>query len=140
MTNYIVENKDMLPFKGMSDEDKLKIVNAIIADPPLVEVLCCDDLWREGQGRTVSVGGTYRIKAKATPLNIPWQHIHPQWEWAAMDKDGSVWAYSDKPLLTQGSWSYIDDCVWLSRVMCINTDNINWKISLTERPEGGVTW
>lgn len=40
MTEFIVENKEVVPFRDMSDKDKLVIVNALIDDNTSVELYC----------------------------------------------------------------------------------------------------
>lgn len=137
MTNYIVENKDMLPLKDMSDEDKLKIVNALIDDATNVEVLCWDGEWHHFDGSvasSVGLGYQYRLKAKATPLNIPWEHIKSKYKWTAMDESGSVFVYENKPVIQSDYWYNAEDIACLEDCLNINTDNVNWELSLTKRP------
>lgn len=69
-----------------------------------------------------------------TPLNIPWEYVNPKWKWAAMDKNGAVYFYEKEPAILHeaGSWN---TCCSHTRagVLYINTDDINWELSLTKR-------
>lgn len=137
MTNYIVENKDMLPFKDMSDEDKLRIVNACIASTEHVQYYI-QNHWTNKSDGWIGMDSAYRVKKATelpTPLNIPWEHIHPQWKYAAMDENGNVFLYTSEPFSVKADeqWSCCDmftDTICLN----INTDNVTWELSLTKRP------
>lgn len=139
MTQYIVENKDTIPFKEMSDEDKLKIINALIGEPSSVEVYSGNVSGWDAKADDGCIRGylVYRVRAKATPLNIPWKHIHPQWKYAAINDMGRVVLFKNKPELINNWgpcwWASGDECS-ISGILNINTDNINWELSLTKRP------
>lgn len=135
MTQYIVENKDMIQFKDMSDEDKLKIVNACCNDRDNVQVLYCTDYWKNILMSDVAIDSIYRVRAKATPLNIPWEHIKPEYKWAAMDKNKDVCLFVKEPEVdpVDNYWYAIGNTINID-FMNINTDNINWELSLTKRP------
>ena len=64
-----------------------------------------------------------------------WAMIGEEWKWAAKDEDGRVWFYTKKP--------FIDDDFWISfpgkcaeNVCVLKTNGIDWRRSLTKRPEG----
>ena len=138
MTNYIVENKEMIPFKDMSDEDKLKIVNAVCERSSDLEIYSIGTEygnWTTATSWGIGTLGTYRLKAKATPLNIPWEHIYPQWRYAAMSCRGSLMLFQVEPSLTHNGWfgNTVDYLVG-EHILRINIDNVNWELSLTKRP------
>lgn len=136
MTNYIVENKDMLPFKDMSDEDNLRIVNACIASTEHVQYYI-QNHWTNKSDGWIGMDSAYRVKKATelpTPLNIPWEHIHPQWQYAAMDKNGNIQLFTIEPTLGRSRWcADCSDYLVGSCVFNIKTDNINWELSLTKR-------
>jgi hypothetical protein len=81
----------------------------------------------------------YRIAPKPTSLPIPhkmWAMIDKKWKYAAMDDDGDVFFYNNKPVLTttRGTWC-CDGGGAIGSVLAINIGGINWKQSLTKRPE-----
>ena len=85
----------------------------------------------------------YRIKPKEQKkLNIPWELIKPEFTQAAMDENGEVFVFTEEISLiaTGGYWCFHDRYVGkytiISESLTIDTDGIDWKESLTQRPEG----
>lgn len=92
--------------------------------------------WVTSGTRNVYVNTNYRIKTHELPIaKEMWAMIGEEWKWAAKDEDGRVWFYTKKP--------FIDDDFWISfpgkcaeNVCVLNTNGIDWRRSLTRRPEG----
>ena len=100
-------------------------------------------------GLTLRVPGgggfnNYRIKPKEQKkLNIPWELIKPEFTQAAMDENGEVFVFTQKEIsfiATGRYWCFNDwyggKCISISESLTIDTDGIDWKESLTQRPEG----
>lgn len=85
---------------------------------------------------------TNQNEEKATqenPLFKPeiWEVIDPQFNWAAMDKDGTICFYENKPSCDDDSFWFTDDGDWIEadyRLISINGKKSQWKSSLTKRP------
>ena len=86
----------------------------------------------------------YRIKPKEQKkLNIPWEIIKPEFTQAAMDENGEVFVFTQEEIsfiATGRYWSFNDfdvgEYTIISESLIIDTDGIDWKESLTQRPEG----
>ena len=86
----------------------------------------------------------YRIKPKEQKkLNIPWELIKPEFTQAAMDENGEVFVFTQEEIsfiATGRYWRFNDwyggKCISISESLTIDTDGIDWKESLTLRPEG----
>ena len=86
----------------------------------------------------------YRIKPKEQKkLNIPWELIKPEFTQAAMDENGEVFVFTQEEIsfiATGRYWCFNDLYVGkhtiISESLTIDTDGIDWKESLTLRPEG----
>ena len=85
----------------------------------------------------IAIDAQYRKPHKTVKkLNIPWENIKEDFNFAAMDKDGIVWIYEDYPKIISlhKRWDYsTGDCERVSYIK-IDTDGVSWKESLTERP------
>lgn len=89
----------------------------------------------------------FRIKPKSKyetfegMKNIPWDIIDEKWQWAAMDSDGTVCFYDDKPMIAEydASWvcSASSDNPEFKEVFVgtFVTDGVIWNDSLTKRPD-----
>lgn len=76
-------------------------------------------------------------RARRRQLVIPWEVIKPNFKWAAVDKNGILYAY-------QGDPPELSDDFWMGVVrgdkhslfaLSIDTTGIDWRESLTQRPE-----
>ena len=72
-------------------------------------------------------------------LAIPWEHIKPEYRWAAMDEDEQIFLYEDMPTQQDDDGRLYQR--WISRgdaesakVLNIDTSGISWRDSLVERP------
>lgn len=72
-------------------------------------------------------------------LTIPWGLIQKTYKYAAMDKDGSVYLFDDKPEVKSTYWSNDGKDSYISDIFCKDLlsvpDNSLWKGTLTERPK-----
>lgn len=126
-----VPNHDKVPFKDMTPEERSAIVEAALSHG--VEWWNSKWVFVEKQ-QLLSFKYIYRTVGKK--LVIPWEHIKPEYKWAAMDEDGEVWFFESMPLIDG------DDSYWsCGKMNCkspinIGTTGIYWRDSLVQRPEG----
>ncbi|OCG64037.1 hypothetical protein A9G48_04350 [Gilliamella sp. wkB18] len=77
---------------------------------------------------------------KLTPLPISremWAMIAEEWKWAVLGGNGYVYFFDSKPSIHKFRYEWIDSDGWdgCDSILAINTDGINWRLSLTKRPE-----
>ena len=92
--------------------------------------------------RVLNLDAVYTVTvANLTPLPIAWSMVDPKYNYAAMDKNRTVWFFQEKPTI------YVFDAeieTWRSTnnntftqakgpVLYINTDGVVWYSSLTAR-------
>lgn len=122
-----VPNHECKPFRNMTPEGRAAIVEALIAGELEVNH---GDGWR---GNVATIHALYIYRTRPRQLVIPWGHIKEEYKWAAMDRYGDVYLYKEKPRLISdcfaGEWCY-------TTMLNINTTGIDWRESLTARPEG----
>ena len=102
-----------------------------------VEHFACGD-WHHSPSNYFDFKSTYRIKSHELPITREmWAMIDEKWKWAAEDGSGDVYFYTAKPLISKSAG------IWLSGgdeqcrcALMINTNGIDWRKSLTRRPEG----
>lgn len=92
--------------------------------------------WRASDDKCVYVDSNYRIKSHELPIaQETWAMISEEWKWAAMDVDGIIYFYTNEPLLCKDRFIY-DDGSYTKSIIALDTDGIDWRQSLTKRPEG----
>ena len=92
--------------------------------------------------RVLNLDAVYTVTVRnLTPLPIAWSMVDPKYNFAAMDKNGTVWFFQEKPTI------YVFDAeieTWRSTnnntytqakgpVLYINTEGVVWYSSLTAR-------
>lgn len=128
MKEFLNENKRQ--FRDLTDEEKLLIINEKMKGN--VELLGINpEVWSNAGKDSIAFYIAYRTKP-TKKLDIPWQFINPKFKWAAMDKNGEIYLYLEKPECKDGYFCSIN---YMSLVN-IDTTGIDWKTSLTQRPEG----
>ena len=128
------EEKKML--KDMSAEEIKAIVMALDEDSSQLQYWDkIDCMWIEKKGTLLGAEGIHRIKPKQKrQLPIPWQFVKPEFEWAAMDEDRRIYVFTAEPFIDGDGWYH--ESYEAIAALTIDTTNINWKESLTQRPEG----
>jgi len=132
-----VPNNDKIPFKDMTPEERSILASAWMEDKL--------EAFKDGYGwqsvlstDCLSPRVTYRTKPKQ--LIIPWEHIKPEYKWAAMDKNREVFIFSDEPVKSEDYWwtdsDKVDTTLSSIDVLDIKVDGIDWQHSLAQRPEG----
>lgn len=122
-----VRNEQKLAFRDLTPEERSEIVEALISGD-LEQNL--GDGWKET--RTIHVLYAYRTRPRQ--LVIPWGVIKPEYKWAAMDENGLVHLFGDKPKMYGDG--FVGEIVCNTRALNIDTAGIDWRESLTQRPEG----
>lgn len=122
-----VRNEDKKPFRDLTPEERREIVEALISGD-LEQNL--GDGWKEAR----MIHALYAYRTRPRQLAIPWDVIKPEYKWAAMDNDGMVVLHRTMP--KRVFIGFVSDGECTVDMLNINTAGIDWRESLTERPEG----
>lgn len=77
----------------------------------------------------------YRVAKPSTPMTIPWDAINPKYCYAAKDKNGSIWVYSEKPRTNKSTWGGGENPMPIHELMLgVDPGTVPWDRSLQERP------
>lgn len=132
MKEFLNENKRK--FIDLTDEEKLLIINEKIKGN--VELIRAgNDMWSVAGISDITFNVIYRTKP-TKKLDIPWQFIKPEFKWAAIDENGDIFLHIDKPVLGNSYWLNYAPCKRINDTVNIDTTGVDWKTSLTQRPEG----
>jgi len=76
---------------------------------------------------------------KYTEYTIDWHSIHPRFKWVAIDENGKIYAYVDKPklgitVLFGGVWVYSNDGIRTTTFIGKTTPPDDFTKCLYERP------
>lgn len=100
-----------------------------------VEHFACGG-WHHSPSNYFDFESTYRIKSHELPITREmWAMIDKKWKWAAKDNDGGVWFYVGRPSKSDYCWHEDSEGCALNALV-LNTEGIDWRKSLTRRPEG----
>ena len=127
-------NTELKPYNALTREEKHILLDALIDDN--IEEYGC--FWDKLSGDLFYTHSIYRTKPKEyKKLNVPWQHIHPVYNYFAMDFDGGVYFYEIVPdwLPTHKEWSFSGGLVAQAECLLLDTTGIVAEHSLTQRPE-----
>lgn len=128
-----VPNHERKAFRDMTPEERSAIVEAWISRAGIDVYSHADGGWVEADYEVKLPENAYRTRPRQ--LVIPWEVIKPEYKWAAMDANQRVVFYTEKPRAGVDSW--VTDCYWsCSLLLNINTTGIDWRESLTARPDG----
>lgn len=104
-----------------------------------IEIQDCANEWSAVAACAIYLDANYRIKSHELPITKEmWAIIDKKWKYVALDEDGGVWFYENIPYFGTQNWDVGEGTSVENRVLNINTDGIDWRKSLTERPEEGV--
>ena len=119
----------------MNTEDKIKVMQAFLEGEEIEARVGYEDWWTIADPTWNWASMEYRIKEKDYSLDIPWEFIDDKWKWTAMDDDGLVYIYTEKPLLESDGWWY-QSSQHAPLPLKIKPDVKFWDKTLTERPQG----
>ena len=138
--NKIKNNDSKLTPQNAEQEHLVQMLLAKLQGIPVEFWNDFDQIWGDSSSDSISISVKYRLKPELilTPLPISrelWSYIDKRWRFVAMDENKEICFYEEKP------YTYMSNC-WVSSSdgyskcpLNINTDGIDWKLSLTERPE-----
>lgn len=129
-----VRNEEKKAFRDLTPEERSEIVEEKLRGN--VEAFndadeCME--WRASGSGYIRMASIYRTRPRQ--LVIPWKVIRPEYKWAAMDDSGAVWVYAEKPYANDSAWGSCDGLETID-ALNIDTAGIDWRESLTARPEG----
>lgn len=129
-----VQNHEKKAFRDMTPEERSSLIEWRLQGGKLqcLSNLGNGDFWAEDCGNCIRFDDTYRTVQRK--LEIPWEHIKPEYKWVAMDKSGCVAVFIQKPTAMGGGW--ISGGYAPIPALNIDTTGIDWRESLTARPEG----
>lgn len=130
-------NTELKPYNALTREEKHILLDAVI--DKVAEVWQYD--WEVFTPKTCPVFHNniiYRTKPKEyKKLNVPWRVIDETWKYAAMDDDGELFLFEEKPTWKNNLWiDYLEDgeCIQLYNILKLDTTGIVAEHSLTQRP------
>lgn len=130
-----VPNHEKKAFRDMTPEERSAIVEALI-DRNLEENL--GDGWKKAS----YIHPLYAYRTRPRQLVIPWDVIREDIAWFLVSPKGRKWGvtqscYGTKPILDEDGWICDGGSSWFSLDgLNINITGIDWRESLTARPEG----
>lgn len=132
-------NEEKLPFKDCSREDQHILLDAFLNRK--VEFYSHNSETFINVNNAISPASLhtewiYRTKP-IKRLAIPWEHIKPEYRWAAMDRDGEVYIYDAQPTICKIEFFWGDNGSNYRAVdflSSIDIEGIDWRDSLVERP------
>lgn len=124
-----VPNHEKKAFRDMTPEERSAIVQAKLRGE--AERLSGDE-WEDSDPNSINFNRAYRTRPRQ--LVIPWEAIKPRYKWAAMDENTNVWFFTEKPIAGVDIW--VDGGDYCKSPLNIDTTGIDWRESLTARPEG----
>lgn len=125
-----VPNHEKKAFRDMTPEERSAIVEELLIGG--VDCLNTKGEWAHSMCDAVFAELIYRTRPRQ--FVIPWEVIRPEYKWAAMDESGTVYLFGGKPKMF--SDGFMADIACNTRALNIDTTGIDWRESLTERPEG----
>ena len=127
---------DKLTPQNAEQEHMVQILLAKMQGIEVEFYACHYEKWISSVARDIDLDTNYRIKSHELPITTEmWAMIDKKWKWAVMNEDGEVLFYKEKPYNTGEYW-YTDSCGCTLNILAIDTDRIDWRKSLTKRPEG----
>lgn len=139
-------NTELKPYSKLTREEKHILLDAVIdsnCECFFEDAAINHCGWGNHNGNMEFMPyGVYRTKPKEhKKINVPWQHIHPVYNYVAMDFYGSVYFYEIPPdwLSSHKEWSFNGGLVAQAECLLIDTTGIIAEHSLTQRPERSDT-
>jgi len=120
-------NENKLLFKDCTREDQHILLDAVL-DGKAEYFWIARDMWSKSDSRVPFPEVIYRTKP-IKRLAIPWEHIKPEYKFARLTSGGRLFFYNSNPEL-KSPYRVCES----SDALNIDTDGIDWRDSLVERP------
>lgn len=137
----MISNDSKLIPQNEEQEHLVQMLLAKLQGIPVEYWSTAHDKWIDSNHDAITASAIYRIKLTPLPISRElWGFINKDFRFCVMDRFGLVLFYKERPEIYENEWCIpnkpddSDRC--LAFPLYINTDGINWKTSLTERPEG----
>ncbi|MBC9130691.1 hypothetical protein FcAc13_05135 [Frischella sp. Ac13] len=97
-----------------------------------------NEKWHNSSSGWLDLRFNYRIKSHELPITREmWAMIDEEWKWVAKDEEGWIYFYTDEPYISSSKYCWnVYEGDWSKSILAINADDIDWRKSLTRRPEG----
>lgn len=81
-------------------------------------------------------GNIYRIKPEEkNKPSIDWDHVSEEYKFLAIDEDGEVWLFAEKPSICMSSFVSLGGEISKADALAsLDRGNCSWEDSLIERP------
>ena len=126
----------MKTFGELSKKKKLKLFEAWL-DGKQIQKYVTENNWLYVDRPGWCPHVTYRIEPEPEikKPDVPWEVFSPQWKYFAIDKDGEMFVYAQKPeIRLNASWGK-SHARLITDLIKINTNDCPWDQSLVKRPE-----
>ncbi|OTQ30943.1 hypothetical protein B6D19_10595 [Gilliamella apicola] len=138
--NAIKNNDDngKLTPQNTEQEHYVQILLAKMQGIPVEFWYDFDQIWDDSNSDSISISVKYRIKSKPTPIPVSrktWKKITKEFRFIVMDKNEHFYHCKKAPKRVDGEW-LLSEVEHIKSPLVFNSDGIDWRTSLTERPEG----
>ena len=127
--------KEYKPFGELPREEQLALFEAWL-DGATIELQDIRGDWQVSYSPNWIPEYKYRLAL--TKPSINWDHVHPDYNWMATDKNGTTYFYKTEP--EQGGLMWGDDvgvdvgCTKAGSHISFKAGTCDWKDSLVQRP------
>ena len=136
--NKIKNNDSKLTPQNAEQEHWMQIILARLQGIPLEAYSLLDGEWIDADDDcSIFMDYEYRIKSKPTPIPVSrkiWKKINKEFRFIVMDKNEHFYHCKKAPKKQYGEWN-LAEVEHVKSPLMFNADGIDWKLSLTERPE-----
>ncbi len=102
-------------------------------DGELIEMKTSTEEWCENPYPSWVTGLAYRLKPKTPSIN--WDHVNPDYNWLATDKDGRSFLYIGRPADEDNSWCTPgSEYGRADAIVSFKPGTCPWRESLVRRP------
>lgn len=94
-------------------------------------------VWIEVKNPSWYADSYYRVKRIIEYPSINWEHVHKDYNYLAIDKNGLAYLYSHKPINNSYSWIFLGITVKTAKAKnfaSFKPGNCEWQESLISRP------
>lgn len=137
--NKIKNNDSKLTPQNAEQEHLVQMLLAKLQGIPVEFWNDFNQIWGDSSSDSISISVKYRLKQepKPTPISVSrkiWKKINKEFRFIVMDKNEHFYHCKKAPKKQYGEWN-LAEVEHVKSPLMFNADGIDWKLSLTERPE-----